>query len=163
MIASGILRLSLLLLTCPLAWPSALSTWRTDGRVNPIGVSKTPTLSWRLESGTRGTRQTRWQILVASSPALLARNQGDLWDSGMVKYDRAEQVVYAGKQPAAGQRCHWKVRCWDDPRDEAQWSESASWETAPLSPDDWHGAGGLATDARSPPATNNSTNRTPLP
>jgi alpha-L-rhamnosidase len=36
-------------------------------------------------------------VLVASSPDLLAKDQGDLWDSKKVASDQSIQVEYAGK------------------------------------------------------------------
>src|SRR5579863_1964560 len=64
---------------------------RCEYRANPLGVdAAAPRLSWRLDStipATRGLYQSAYQILVASSAALLARNQGDLWDTGKVSAD----------------------------------------------------------------------------
>jgi hypothetical protein len=58
---------------------------RTDNRSAPLGVdSAAPQLSWILQSKTRGDTQTAYRILVASTPALLAVDTGDLWDSGKV-------------------------------------------------------------------------------
>jgi hypothetical protein len=54
---------------------------------NPLGIDVAkPRLSWKLETGDlkpeRGIKQTAYQVLVASTPELLAKDQGDLWDSG---------------------------------------------------------------------------------
>ena len=51
-------------------------------------------------------------MLVASTPELLAKDQGDLWDSGKVVSDQSIQVEYAGKPLESRQVCHWKVRVW---------------------------------------------------
>jgi hypothetical protein len=37
-------------------------------------------LSWLLKSPRRSQKQTAYQVLVASSPATLEHNQGDVWD-----------------------------------------------------------------------------------
>ena len=71
---------------------------------DPLGIDAAqPRLSWILESQQRGQRQTAYQVLVASSPAALDRDQGDVWDSGKVASDETAQVAYAGK-PLASRR-----------------------------------------------------------
>ena len=60
-----------------------------------------------------GWVESAYRILVASSDALLLRNQGDLWDSGKVNSDKSIQVSYAGKQLISGQPVCWKVQVWD--------------------------------------------------
>src|SRR2546421_3776291 len=87
---------------------------RTEYLENPIGIGETsPRLSWWCESDKRGDMQGAYQVLVASSPSLLARGQGDLWDSGIRKGDQSIQVVYAGKPLLSRQEAFWKVRLWD--------------------------------------------------
>ena len=54
---------------------------RCENLVAPLGVAEPqPRLSWEMESSQRAQRQTAWRIIVSSSPALLARDTGDLWD-----------------------------------------------------------------------------------
>lgn len=110
---------------------------RCEYRVNPLGIDETePRLTWRVESPERGERQTAYQILVASSEALLAQNKGDLWDSGKVASDETVNVTYAGRTLPSRQRCFWKVRVWDKTGTPA-WSEVALWSMGLLKPSDW--------------------------
>ena len=52
---------------------------------NPLGVDKPhPQLSWLVQSSRQRVRQAAYQVLVATSPELLAKDRGDLWDSGRV-------------------------------------------------------------------------------
>jgi hypothetical protein len=54
---------------------------------DPLGIDVLqPRLSWQLVSPTfeRGARQTAFQILLAGSLAELARDRGEVWDSGRV-------------------------------------------------------------------------------
>ena len=86
---------------------------------DPLGIDVAkPRLSWKLETGDlkpeRGIKQTAYQVLVASTPELLAKDQGDLWDSGKVVGDRSIQVEYSGKPLVSGAECHWKVRVWEE-------------------------------------------------
>lgn len=115
---------------------------RCHGMRNPLATGPTPELSWRLHASgdERGLYQTAWQILVASTPELLAKERGDLWDSGKMPAQRSPKIRYAGKPLEAGQVCHWKVRVWNQQDQASAWSHPAKWEVAPSSPVDWRGA-----------------------
>ena len=105
---------------------------------DPLGIdSAKPRLSWIIKDDERGQKQTAYQILVASSPEILAQDQGDLWDSGKVACDRSIQVEYAGKPLGSQARCHWKVRVWDKDGEKSNWSETAMWSMGLLKPEDW--------------------------
>ena len=83
---------------------------RCEFLVNPLAIEEPhPRLSWNLASDRRAEWQTAYQILVASMPNLLAKDRGDLWDSGKVESATTAQVAYAGKALASRQRCYWKV------------------------------------------------------
>ena len=105
---------------------------------NPLGLHETqPRLSWIVGSSRRGERQTAYQILAASTSANLAKNQGDLWDSGKVLSDETAQIVYAGSPLGSRQSCFWKVRLWDGDGKPGDWSPSARWDMGLLNPGDW--------------------------
>ena len=87
---------------------------RCDYAVNPLGVDSTsPRLFWELQSDERGQSQSAYQILVASSEKILAKDAGDLWDSGKIISDETIQIDYAGKKLNSFQKVFWKVRAWD--------------------------------------------------
>lgn len=113
---------------------------RCDGQAGTPASSAIPQLSWRIDSEDRGQAQSASQILVASSAATLAEDKGDLWDSGKVAAGRSPLVSYGGPPLVVGQRCHWKVRCWDAGGQPSAWSAPAIWEVAPVAPADWQGA-----------------------
>ncbi len=113
---------------------------RTDGVANPIASSATPQFVWRVVSEKRGQSQSAYQILVASDALKLAGHQGDLWDSGKTATQRVPHVDYQGEALEAGARVFWKVRVWDANDDVTPWSETGTFEVAPVSPDDWQGA-----------------------
>ena len=111
---------------------------KCEYRVNPLGIDvATPRLSWVLESAERGTLQTAYQILVSSSGEALARDDGDLWDSGRVESDQSIHVAYAGRPLKSRQRCFWKVRAWDNHGHASKWSEPARWSMGLLDASDW--------------------------
>ena len=68
---------------------------RCEYLINPLGVDEErPRLSWRLESGTRGQKQTSYRLLVASSPDQLARKMFDTAvNMGVWKAKRILQVA----------------------------------------------------------------------
>lgn len=144
--------LGLLFLGVPSLFPQEKSTevsvlsvekLRCEYLKDPLGIDAVkPRLSWILESGglgtpERGQRQTAYRVLVASTPESLAKEQGDLWDSGKVESDRSTQVEYAGKPLESRMPCYWKVRVWDQAGKASEWSKAAMWSMGLLKPDDW--------------------------
>ncbi len=112
---------------------------RCDYAVNPMGVDSTPTrLFWKLESNERGARQTAYEILVSSSPELLAKNEGDLWDSAKVGSEESIQIDYGGRKLNSWQEVFWKVGVWDASGNVSGWSRPASWVMGVLNNLDWH-------------------------
>lgn len=131
-------------LALPLAvsLPAAeLTNLRCEYLADPLGIDVArPRLSWVMQSNERGERQTAYQVLVASTPELLAGNQGDLWDSGKVASDQSIQVEYAGAPLSSRTRCCWKVRFWDQAGQASAWSRPAVWTMGLLDPRDWKAA-----------------------
>jgi alpha-L-rhamnosidase len=113
---------------------------RCEYRDGPLGIDVTqPRLSWIVTSAERGQRQTAYQVLAASSEAILKLDRGDLWDSGQVKSDETTAIVYAGKPLSSHERCHWKVKVWDKDGKPSTWSAAAVWSMGLLKPEDWKG------------------------
>ena len=111
---------------------------RCEYRHNPLGIDATkPRLSWRMNSSQRGARQTAYQILVASTPQVLAGNRGDVWDSKRVESDASQQIEYAGAPLKSRQLCWWKVRVWDENNRASTWSAPARWSMGLLKASDW--------------------------
>lgn len=107
---------------------------------NPLGVDVArPRLSWQLVSEQRGQTQSAYQILVASTPALLEADQGDLWDSRRVESPQSLHVEYAGTPLESGVTAFWKVRVWDRDGKMSPYSRPARWETGLMEPSQWTG------------------------
>ena len=179
-IAARLLAAVAMLSCIPAASADILTNLRCEYRDNPLGIdAEKPRLSWVIEkrdqnagralanpekpgealtgmaegnSEVRDQKQSAYQVLVASTPELLAKDQGDLWDSGKVASDQSIQVEYGGKPLESRMLCHWKVRVWlkNDTTDNGQpttdnsspgqptaWSQPAGWSMGLLKPDDW--------------------------
>jgi hypothetical protein len=111
---------------------------RCDWAVDPLGVdSAPPRLSWRLDGTDRGERETGWRVLVASSPEILARNRGDLWDSGRVRSDDQLDIPYRGVPLRSAEQVVWKAMAWDAEGRPSGWSQPATWTMGILEDSDW--------------------------
>jgi alpha-L-rhamnosidase len=124
------------------AWPFGdkleLQNLRCEYLVDPLGIDVLqPRLSWTVQSDQRGWTQSAYRILVASTPKLLSKDTGDLWDSGKVPSNQTSQIAYAGRPRQSQMRCYWKVRVWDQDGRLSAWSKPASWTTGLLQPGDW--------------------------
>jgi len=121
----------------------AATNLRCEYLENPLGIDVVnPRLSWVSEqegqrSEVRGIKQTAYQVLVASTPEHLEKDQGDLWDSGKVASEQSTQVEYRGGPLKSGLRCFWKVRTWNQNGNASDWSKSACWTMGLLHPSDW--------------------------
>jgi alpha-L-rhamnosidase len=126
---------------------SALSVQniRCEYMSNPIGVdNEKPRLSWQLISDLRADKQIAYELLVSSSIENLAKNDGDLWDSGKVQTDQSIQLLYMGKALKSMQYCYWKVRVYDKFDKASDWSKPAFWGMGILSNQDWKNAKWIA-------------------
>lgn len=106
---------------------------------DPWGLdTATPRLSWRLLSEKKQVMQTAYRILVASSSELLAKDKGDLWDTGKVASDASLWIPYQGKQLRSNQRAYWKVKSYTT-RGETPWSAPARFSIGLLKESHWSG------------------------
>ena len=136
---------------------------RCEYRVNPLGIdSPNPRLDWILQAvdpRAKGLSQTAYEVLVASTPALLAQDRGDLWESGKVSSDQMNQLAYAGRPLTSSEQVWWKVEVWDQAGVPSAWSAVAEFTMGVLKASDWGAAKWIAapdanavTDGRGPKA-----------
>ena len=110
---------------------------RTEYKDNPVTDELQPRLSWELRSAIRGQEQTAYQLIVATSPRLLNESSADLWNTGKLKSNETNQIVYKGKALAPRTICYWKVRAWDKNGIPGAWSDVAKWEIGLISKSNW--------------------------
>ena len=113
---------------------------RCEYMSNPQGIDVAkPRLSWMLGPGWNAGGQSAYRVLVATSPSLLQKDRGDLWDSGRVASAQHTWVEYVGRALASGQQVWWKVQVWSGDGKAPSWSEPASWTMGLLQASDWKG------------------------
>jgi alpha-L-rhamnosidase len=111
---------------------------RCEYQVDPIGLgARQPRLFWKLDDERPGAAQSAWRVLVASDPERLARDEGDLWDSGRVSSNQNAHVVYEGVPLASRARACWKLQSFDAAGEPSPWSAPARFELGLLEPADW--------------------------
>jgi len=129
---------------------------------DPVGIDLLqPRLSWKLSARTpnaRGLTETAWRILVASTPELLASDQGDVWDSQKVTATNSLNAPYQGGALFSAHTYYWKVVIWDQDDHISPWSATAKWTTGLLHPKDWS-AKWIAATPDGPPSTQPLENR----
>lgn len=134
----------------PASTPLSVIHLRCNYLQDPLGIDDTqPELGWIIEPPRQGAPtdvvQTAYQVIVASSPALLQKDSGDLWDSKKTVSDQSIHVAYGGSgKPVpmrSGMHCYWKVRVWTRSGKGAEtlspWSRPAQWSMGLLNDSDW--------------------------
>ena len=112
---------------------------RVDDLKTPLGIDDpAPRLSWQLQDPARGAKQTAYEVLVASSSAVLASGKADIWDSGRIDSDSSLNVHYAGPALQASKRYAWQVKVWGVAGKPYPTSAATWWETGLLSQDAWN-------------------------
>lgn len=123
------------------AWAEGVQVIRlkVEGLHNPEAIDRVaPLLSWQLESSHKGLWQEAYQVIVASSEDLLAKGQGDLWDSGKLLSGDSQGIPYAGKPLQTNTKVYWKVKVWTN-RGESDWSAVNHWRLGLRYQKDWKG------------------------
>ncbi|MDR1158236.1 MAG: family 78 glycoside hydrolase catalytic domain [Oscillospiraceae bacterium] len=112
--------------------PFAVTAPKTENTATPLGIDAfSPRFSWQMETDAYNMKQTAYQIVVATDPALAG---GVVWDSDKVASDESVNVYYAGAPLAKRTRYHWQVTVWNDQGDVAA-SEISWFETGLASAD----------------------------
>lgn len=129
-----------------------LEKLRCEYQETPMGLEVlTPRLSWQMKATNRGAKQTAYQILVADNEADLKKDNGNVWNSGMVKSEQSIKIDYTGKPLESRKRYFWKVKIWNEKNKPTLYSEPSWWEMALLKKEDWsaHWIGKNGTDGKS--------------
>lgn len=107
---------------------------------NPIGIQTTnPVFSWKLTAEEKGSRQTAYRIVAASSESNLKNGIYDKWDSGKVMNPDNYGVVYAGEGVESMERVYWSVMVWDQKDRPTAFADTSYYEMGLLEESDWTG------------------------
>ena len=88
--------------------------------------NRIPKFGWVVPTDT----QNSFQILVASSKALLDENKGDFWNSEKINTNQSINIAYNGKTLLSNSSYWWKVKIWDGTDTPTQWSENQKFNTS---------------------------------
>ncbi|MEW6749778.1 MAG: family 78 glycoside hydrolase catalytic domain, partial [Candidatus Latescibacterota bacterium] len=106
---------------------------RCEYLTDPLGIdARQPRLSWILQAGEPGQRQTAHQVVVRSG-------RRTVWDTGRRSWRESLHTVYGGPPLESGRLYAWRVRVWDGQGKASPWSPLACWSMGLLEPQDWHG------------------------
>ena len=115
-----------------------LEKLRCEYQETPMGLEIiNPRLSWQMKATNRGAKQTAYQILVADNEADLKKDNGNVWNSGMVKSEQSLKIDYVGKPLESRKRYFWKVKIWNEKNKPTPYSEPTWWEMTLLKKEDW--------------------------
>lgn len=115
---------------------------RTEGEREPLGLdTRAPRLTWQLaptDPALRNLRQAGYRVLVARSLEALARDEGDVLDTGVLASAAQEHTLALGPLPPFT-HLWWKLRVTDQDGADSPWSAPARFALGP-GQDDWRGA-----------------------
>lgn len=123
----------------PLGLLTALAL-KCGGSPAPTGIdSSKPALTWQVESGDRGERQTAWEVQAATSLDELLAGKANLWDSGRVASDATDGIAYGGAPLQSSEAVYWRVRVWGLDGQPSAWTPPSHWLMGLLAASDWKG------------------------
>ena len=109
-----------------------------ENSINPIGLDiAQPQLSWQLQSDTRNTNQTAYEIRVAESSSNLVKGKNLLWNTGKIVTDQSIHINYGGAALQSAKNYYWQVRVWDNHGKTSTWTAPAFWQMGLLKKEDW--------------------------
>jgi hypothetical protein len=91
-----------------------------------------PTFGWIVRDKATDVVQTAYQILVASDMDILARDEGDLWNSGKVDSCESINIRYDGAPLKSNMKYCWKVRTWNGVDEPSPYSEPQCFYTGEI-------------------------------
>ena len=115
-----------------------VNTLRCEYTKNPIAIDESqPRFTWQLQSNIDNVLQHAYEISIASSPELLEQGKPDIWQSEKTKSDMQRSSLNSSDKLESFQKYYWNVKIWTNLSSEPAISETAWFETAMMSKNDW--------------------------
>ena len=92
-------------------------------------TSKSPSFGWIVNAGVKEDYQTAYQIMVASSEALLKADRPDCWNSGKIFSAQSINLFYGGTALEPNHHYYWKVCTWGRSGKQSSWSNVQGFST----------------------------------
>lgn len=135
----SIVLITLLSVCCLASSEIHTSALKVQSFIDPVGIGiPNPDLSWQWQSEQRGSLQTGYQVLVASTREKLQQSVGDIWNTGKVMSAEQCYVNYKGNDLQSGKTYFWKVKVWDNNQQVSPWSNAASFTMGILNSSEWN-------------------------
>ena len=97
----------------------------------------TPVFSWVVTSEGFNKSQSAYHLLVASKENLLDKDKADIWNTNKTTSAKSTFITYTGEPLKPMQTYYWKVKIWDEKKQESNWSEIQKFETGVETERDW--------------------------
>jgi len=108
-----------------------------ENRINPLGIETSkPDFTWKLQSSDRAVNQIAYQIQVSNNAIDFEKNI--IWDSKKVDSDQSVHVAYKGGDLKSSKKYYWRVKVWDNKKNNSKWSGIGFWQMGLLKPSDWN-------------------------
>lgn len=105
---------------------------------NPLGIDITaPRFSWVVQSEARNQFQSGYELQISETEKAFNGNASLLWQSGKVTNAQNIQIEYGGPALQSFKRYYWRVKLYNQDGVASGWSNTAWFETAMLSANDW--------------------------
>jgi alpha-L-rhamnosidase len=116
----------------------SVSDLKTSYATNPVGIDiERPQFSWVLAG--KNNMQYAYQVIVSDDSAKLAREEGNVWNSGKVRSTHSTGILYEGEVLKSKKRYYWKVKIWNGNSVEGKWSAISFFEMGLLKQTEWTG------------------------
>lgn len=123
---------------------------RTCDKVKPAATEQKPFFGWYNSNAKANEIQTAYQIIVASTPELLASGKGDVWDSGKIMSRMQNYIDFYGSPLSPATRYYWKVRTWNKEGNASDYSEPSYFDTGLFKAEDWKGSYWIKRNSKDP-------------
>ncbi len=109
-----------------------------EQKLAPLGVDVVqPRFGWQVRSAAQGAAQGAYQIQVSTDSLDLLNGRDLFWDSRKQQSSRQQFIPLTVSGLRSATKYFWRVRVWDDKKQDYGWSPVAAFVTGLLKASDW--------------------------